>query len=259
MLRRNAWALRSRKIHGKATSLHYSPEWAMNFARHDGTPASPWHDIALVHGASPRQNGGPLFNYVNEIPKGTREKLEVNLKNPFNPIRQDVKNGKLRMFTYGDIPFNYGCLPQTWEDSTQLDPHTGNRGDGDPLDVVLLTDRRVAVGEVLAVQAAGILAMIDEGETDWKILAIPADELDKWEGDDLVVPERVVEPIRHWFRYYKTTDGKPENTFAFGGRLQNASQAIRVIDECARNYQRLLQGEVDPTVASTLALPQRKQ
>ena len=190
--------------------------------------ASPWHDIDLVAPST-----GHVFHYVNEIPKGTREKLEVNLTEAGNPIKQDIKKGKLRLFTYGDIPFNYGCLPQTWEDPSSPDPQTGNKGDGDPLDVVLLTDRVVGIGEVLKVRVAGTLAMIDEGETDWKILAVI-------DGEDVAASAEVVDPIRHWFRYYKTTDGKGENTFAFDGSLLGPDQALRVIEECANGYQHLI-------------------
>lgn len=64
------------------------------------------------------------MNFVNEIPKGTRAKMECNPNEPFNPLMQDIKNGKLRDFTYGDIPFNYGFIPQTWESPKETCPHT---------------------------------------------------------------------------------------------------------------------------------------
>ena len=69
-----------------------------------------------------------MFNYVNEIPSGTRAKMEVATKVEMNPVKQDVKKGKLRFFTYGDIPFNYGCLPQTWEDPAHKVADCGGAG-----------------------------------------------------------------------------------------------------------------------------------
>jgi len=69
---------------------------------------SPWHDIPL-------RTGGTLFNYINEIPKNTRAKMEIATRVKNNPIAQDIKNGKPR-FYHGPIYWNYGCFPQTWED-----------------------------------------------------------------------------------------------------------------------------------------------
>lgn len=40
--------------------------------------------------------------------------MEVATDETFNPIKQDVKNGMLRNYTWGDMLFNYGLLPQTW-------------------------------------------------------------------------------------------------------------------------------------------------
>jgi len=51
----------------------------------------------------------------NHSPKFTRRKFEVATKEPGNPIKQDEKNGKPRVFSKGDIFFNYGCFPRTWE------------------------------------------------------------------------------------------------------------------------------------------------
>jgi inorganic pyrophosphatase len=82
------------------------------FFEQGGKRISPWHDIAL------RGDDASAYNFVNEIPKGQRAKMEVDLKEDTNPIKQDIKKGALRYFTYGDIPFNYGCIPQTFEDPT---------------------------------------------------------------------------------------------------------------------------------------------
>ena len=68
---------------------------------------SPWHDIALRPGAD------GVYNFLNEIPKMSKKKMEVMTKEPHNPIAQDTKKGKLREY-HGPIFWNYGCLPQTW-------------------------------------------------------------------------------------------------------------------------------------------------
>lgn len=65
----------------------------------------------------------------------------------------------------GDIFFNYGCFPRTWEDPDHIHPDTGFQGDNDPLDVCEIGLRIVATGDVRQVKVLGVLAMIDEGET----------------------------------------------------------------------------------------------
>lgn len=66
--------------------------------------------------------------------------------------------------TQGDIFFNYGCFPQTWEDPEHIHPDTGFPGDNDPLDVCEIGLRIVATGDVRQVKVLGVLAMIDEGK-----------------------------------------------------------------------------------------------
>lgn len=57
-----------------------------------------------------------------------------------NPIIQDTKKGKLRfvpnVFPHKGYIWNYGALPQTWENPELLDEHTGCKGDNDPIDVL---------------------------------------------------------------------------------------------------------------------------
>ena len=78
----------------------------------DSQKISPWHNIELF--AKPEQGEEGLFvNYVCEIPRGTVEKMEVATKEPYNPLKQDVKNGALRNYPFQSL-CNYGMLPQTW-------------------------------------------------------------------------------------------------------------------------------------------------
>merc|ERR1719424_268791 len=78
------------------------------FAEDGGAKVSPWHDIAL-------SSAEGSFNMLTEIPRFTLPKMEVATKEEFNPISQDIKKGKLRNY-HGPLFWNYGCLPQTWED-----------------------------------------------------------------------------------------------------------------------------------------------
>ncbi|CAJ1357915.1 unnamed protein product [Effrenium voratum] len=82
-------------------------DYRMHFQDKNGNKISPWHDIPL--------KSGEHFNCLIEIPKMTKPKMEVAVKEEMNPIAQDVKKGKLRDY-HGPIFWNYGMLPQTWEE-----------------------------------------------------------------------------------------------------------------------------------------------
>ena len=85
------------------------------------------------------RNGENIYNMVVEVPRWSNAKLEISLSEPMNPIKQDVKKGKLRFvancFPHKGYIWNYGALPQTWEDPTHMDPDTQANGDSDPVDI----------------------------------------------------------------------------------------------------------------------------
>merc|ERR1719412_94445 len=101
---------------------------------------SPWHDMPL------KLDGG-LYNMLTEIPKMTLKKMEVDTKAPGNPIKQDEKKGKARLY-HGPIFWNYGCLPQTWEDPNVEHPELKVNGDDDPIDVVEIGGKALDSGSV---------------------------------------------------------------------------------------------------------------
>lgn len=89
-----------------------------------------------------------------------------------NPIKQDTKKGKLRFYPY-NINWNYGFLPQTWEDPAHKNEEAGGVfGDNDPVDVVEISSTALEMGGVYEVKCVGAYAMIDDGELDWKVIAI---------------------------------------------------------------------------------------
>ena len=216
-----------------------SLEWRAFFEA-NGKRISPWHDISL-------KGESGHFNYVNEINIGQRAKMEVTLDEPGNPIKQDVKKGALRFFTYGDSPFNYGCIPQTWENPHAIHEGTGLKGDGDPVDVVEISQEPLGLGTVAEIKLLGVMALIDEGETDWKVLGIAKSNplFDKINNEADIERELpgLVATVRDWFKMYKTTDGKPENEFAFDGAVKDVAYTLEVVDECHESYNDLVQGK----------------
>jgi inorganic pyrophosphatase len=109
-----------------------------------GKIISPWHDIPL-------RAGPDSFNFICEIPKFGRDKMEVATREEHNPIAQDLTaSGDLRQY-YGPIYWNYGMLPQTWEDPNHLHPEIKSYGDNDPLDVVEIGSAKLTTGAVVPV------------------------------------------------------------------------------------------------------------
>jgi inorganic pyrophosphatase len=219
-----------------------------------GQVVSLWHDISLTYiDPTSKEKDLECLNFVCEIPKFTRKKYEIATDEIGNPIKQDEKKGKLREFKKGDIFFNYGCLPQTWEDPTHIHPDAeGCRGDNDPLDVCEIGARIIQPGSVRPVKVLGILCMIDEGEADWKVVTI--DMEDKWApflNDIEDVEEQMpgmLDAIREWFRTYKIPDGKPPNVFGLDEKFMDKKYAGEIIKECHVAWEELVTGEKERNV-----------
>src|ERR1700722_9637025 len=128
-----------------------------------------------------------------------------------------------------------------------MDKETGLRGDNDPLDVIEIGSKQARAGEIKQVKVLGALALIDEGETDWKIVVIDVTDALAEKLNDAGDIERVcpglIDASRHWFRVYKVPDGKPENQFAFNGELKDRSFALRIIEETHEAWKELIEGK----------------
>ncbi|XP_067909405.1 inorganic pyrophosphatase-like [Heterodontus francisci] len=175
---------------------------------------------------------------IVEVPRWTNAKMEIATKEPLNPIKQDIKKGNMRfvanVFPHKGYIWNYGALPQTWEDPTHTDESTGCRGDNDPVDVCEIGAKVCSRGDVIRVKVLGVLALIDEGETDWKIIAINIDDPEASSFKNIDDVRRLkpgyLEASVDWFRQYKVPDGKPENQFAFNSEFKDKDFAIGVIE-----------------------------
>ncbi|KAK4491174.1 hypothetical protein RD792_001905 [Penstemon davidsonii] len=202
---------------------------------------SPWHDIPL-------QLGDGVFNFIVEIPKESSAKMEVATDEIYTPIKQDTKKRKLRYYPY-NINWNYGLLPQTWEDPKLANAEVeGAFGDNDTVDVVEIGDNQAKIGQVLKVKPLGALAMIDEGELDWKIVAISLDDPRASLVNDVDDVEKhfpgTLTAIREWFRDYKIPDGKPANRFGLGNKPANKDYALKVINEANESWAKLVKRSV---------------
>jgi inorganic pyrophosphatase len=135
---------------------------------------------------------------VVEIPAGTTAKREYNYENNNFPI--DIKNGKSRYVNFLGYPGNYGFIP-----STMMDKERG--GDGDALDILILS-QPATFGQAISITPIAIIQLIDNGEIDDKLIAIPTtDSLKTIKANTLAELElkypAVKTIIETWFTNYK--------------------------------------------------------
>eukprot|EP00038_Savillea_parva_P009619 m.184752 g.184752 ORF g.184752 m.184752 type:complete len:268 (-) comp16210_c0_seq1:214-1017(-) len=216
------------------------------FCKSDGSPASPWHDIPLF-----ADKAAGTLHFVNEIPRYTTAKMEIATSDPYNPIVQDTnKDGTPRHY-HGPLFWNYGCLPQTWEDPRVESAECGEGvlGDNDPLDVVEIGSATIPMGEVRVVKAIGVFSMIDSGELDWKVIAIDVEDPLASKINDVKDVEALlpgtISGIREWFRWYKTPDGKALNAFGHNEAALDRDMAYKVIAETHHHWHDLMANPMD--------------
>ncbi|KAJ0394035.1 hypothetical protein P43SY_011763 [Pythium insidiosum] len=215
------------------------------FKNDKGELISPWHDVPLQPDAS---NQPQVFNFVVEIPKGIAHKMEVNKEEKHNPIMQDTTHHgtRGRNYLYGVPFFNYGLLPQTWEDPSVKDAK-GNGGDNDPLDVIEVGTSQLPMGSVNSVKVLGSLELVDQGEVDHKILVIStkdpdADRINS--TDDLKkIKPGVLESLIDWLKNYKIPEGKSVNQFS-QETPTSSEDAVKIVFATHDRWKKLKAGEI---------------
>ncbi len=145
--------------------------------------------LNLLHDISLGKKFPEEINVIIEIPKGSHNKYEINKENGL--IELDRAN-----YSDAAYPFDYGFAPQTlWED-------------GDALDVLVLTTYPLLPLTLVAVRPVGVMEMFDEGESDYKIVAVPVKDK-RWEDvKDLEdINKHTLKEIQHFFETYKALKG----------------------------------------------------
>lgn len=161
-----------------------------------------------------KENG--QFMAVIEIPAGTNHKIEYHKTK--HEFICDQKDGKDRVIQFLPYPGNYGFIP-----STHMDTIKG--GDGDALDVLVLGEYE-KTGSYMPIVPVGIMYLMDSGEEDHKLLAVPYDKeknvlkANKFED----ISEEVKHIISDWFASYK---GPGKMVFQGWGDEQKAIEEIK--------------------------------
>jgi len=154
------------------------------------------------------ENFPEKINAVIEIPKGTSNKYEYDEKT--GSIKLDrVLHSSLH------YPVDYGFIPQTRAE------------DGDPGDVLVLTDSPVFSGCILEVRPIGLLKMTDENGKDNKVLAVPIGNPHMKNIKSINdVQEHVLKEITHFFEQYKVLEEKFVKVDSWGMK----EDAIKLIE-----------------------------
>jgi len=190
----------------------------------------PWHGLTV--GREPPR-------YVNAY-------IEIT---PFDLIKYEVdkESGYLRVDrpqrTSSQAPALYGFIPRTYCGMGVAALCPGAReGDGDPLDVCVLSERPIARSEIIVpARVVGGLQLVDRGEADDKIIAVLEKDL-VWGGIDDVrgLPPILVERLRHYFETYKLVPGEPAQIQV--QQVYGQAHATKVIEAAMADYAALLAG-----------------
>lgn len=171
---------------------------------------------------------------INKIPYGqnTRD-INVLIENPMGgePVKYELDKESGAMFvdrflhTSMVYPGNYGFIPHTLS------------GDGDPVDVLVITRQAVMPGAVMRVVPVGVLLMEDDGGVDEKIIAVPHHKL--YPYHDNVTDLEHIRPIlrdkiAHFFTHYKDLEpNKWSKVLGWG----DAAKAAELIQEGINRYE----------------------
>lgn len=152
-----------------------------------------WHDVSMG------KNIPEEINVIVEINKGSKNKYEIDKETGLIALDRTLHTAQ-------DYPFDYGFVPQTlWDD-------------GDALDVVLLTTYPLLPGILVAARPVAIMHMLDSGEADDKVIAVPIGDPRWSEVADLKdINKHTLKEMEHFFMTYKKIQNKEVHVSGFEG------------------------------------------
>jgi inorganic pyrophosphatase len=169
------------------------------------------------------------MNLIKEIEPGSADKINVIIeinKGSKNKYEIDKQTGLIMldraMYTTQDYPFDYGFVPQTlWDD-------------GDPLDVLVLTTYPLFPGVLVKVRPVAVVNMIDDGESDAKIIAVPVKDPRFDDIHDLKdINKHTLKEIEHFYKTYKNLQDKVVEINGIDG----ADKAKEAFQKAIENYK----------------------
>jgi inorganic pyrophosphatase len=191
----------------------------------------PWHGVDIGEHAPEL-----VTSFIEIVPSDT-VKYEIDKVSGYLKVDRPQKFSNVVPALYGFIPQTF-CDTKVGEYCMQKTGRTGIVGDGDPLDICVLTEHDIRHGDILmpAIPIGGF-RMIDGGEADDKIIAImKGDEVYSQWKDIADVPESIVQRLKHYFLTYKNMPGQParcEITHTYG-----REEAYEVIQASIKDYNK---------------------
>ena len=173
-----------------------------------------WHDISIGKKVPAE------INVIVEIPKGSNNKYEIDKETGLIALDR-------ALHTAQSYPFDYGFVPQTlWDDN-------------DALDVVLLTTYPLSPGILVAARPIGIMRMVDGGEGDDKVIAVPVSD-PRWdEVKDLKdVNKHTLKEMEHFFTTYKKLQNKIVEISGFEGKDAALAAVTRSIELYKKEFSK---------------------
>ncbi len=169
-----------------------------------------WHDI------DSKKISADNFMAVIEIPKGCKTKYEL-----------DKETGMLKLdrilHTATHYPANYGFIPRTYGD------------DKDPLDVLVLCSEKIFPLTLVNCYPIGVITMVDSGERDEKIIAVPfKDPVYNGYTDISQLPQHMFNEMKHFFEVYKALEHKITTV----DEVKGVEEAKKIINSAIDSYRK---------------------
>lgn len=196
----------------------------------------PWHGVDIGENA-PKE----VTTFIEMVSTDT-VKYEVDKASGYLRIDRPQKYSNV-------VPALYGFIPQTFSGDKVADfcnqklERNDIKGDGDPIDICVLTEKEIVHGDILveAIPIGGF-RMLDGNESDDKIIAVMKDDAVYGEYKDLSdMPLLVVDRLKHYFLTYKDLPGQErdvEITHTYG--LEDALEVIsRSISDYRTRFENL--------------------
>jgi inorganic pyrophosphatase len=189
----------------------------------------PWH------GLSPGARFPEIVQAYVELTPTDGVKYEIDKISGYLKVDRPQRFSSFCPTLYGFVPRTY-CGEQVAACTIAGAPFV-DRGDNDPLDICVLTDRPVSRGEILLeARPVGGLRMVERSEADDKIIAVLVEDPTYGEIVDVSqVPRTVIDRLRHYFLTYKTIPGESAATITVDP-VYNAMDARAVLNAARADY-----------------------
>lgn len=189
----------------------------------------PWHGVFIGENAPDE-----LTAFIEVVSTDT-VKYEIDKDSGYLRIDRPQKFSNVVPALYGFIPQTY-CGDKVGEYCAEKTGKTGIVGDGDPIDICVLTEKSIAHGDLLvnAIPIGGF-RMIDGNEADDKIIAVLRNDTVYGHFRDIAeVPEVVIQRLEHYFLTYKDMPGEEKDTEI--AATYDAKEAHDVIARSVEDY-----------------------